>query len=167
MRFHVAIDGETREVELRHRGAAQVVTLDGEELAVDAAWLGDRSLSLLINGRSYDFVVETAGRRVTLVGAGTRHETELAAGAATAGAGHRPATQAETIVSPMPGKVVGVLVQPGERVRAGQGVVVVEAMKMENELATRADGEIRAVYVKPGQVVEGGQKLVEVGPCSS
>jgi biotin carboxyl carrier protein len=64
----------------------------------------------------------------------------------------------------MPGRVVDVLVQEGDRVREGQGILVLSAMKMENELKSPADGIVRVVYVKKGDVVEAGASLVEVQP---
>ncbi len=68
-----------------------------------------------------------------------------------------------TVRAPMPGLVVRIPVKPGDYVRAGQGLVVLEAMKMENELKAPADGVVRAVHVSAGAAVEKGQALVEVG----
>ena len=62
----------------------------------------------------------------------------------------------------MPGKIVKLLVQPGDRVALRQGLVVVEAMKMENQLTAEADGKIKTVAVKPGESVEVGQTLIEI-----
>jgi biotin carboxyl carrier protein len=64
--------------------------------------------------------------------------------------------------APMPGLVVRVLVEPGQAVSGGGGVVVLEAMKMENELKATADGTVKAVRVRPGEPVEKGQVLVEL-----
>jgi len=68
------------------------------------------------------------------------------------------------VKAPMPGLVLRVEVEPGQTVAAGRGLVVLEAMKMENEIRAPAGGTIRAVLVKPGQAVEKGAALVEVGP---
>jgi pyruvate carboxylase subunit B len=62
----------------------------------------------------------------------------------------------------MPGKIVRVLVRPGDRVSARQGLVVVEAMKMENELRAAADGRVKTVAVKEGQSVDAGAVLVDI-----
>jgi len=70
-----------------------------------------------------------------------------------------------SVAAPMPGLVVRVLVQPGDRVSAGQGVVVIEAMKMENELRSSTAGVVRAVAVAPGSAVEKGAVLVEFDPA--
>ena len=66
------------------------------------------------------------------------------------------------LVAPMPGLVVRVLVQPGDQVAPGQGLVVVEAMKMENELRATAPATVKAVHAQPGQAVEKGAVLVEM-----
>ena len=67
------------------------------------------------------------------------------------------------LAAPIPGKVVAVKVAEGDEVRAGQPLVVLEAMKMENELAAEWDGVVKAVHVAPGDTVEQGAPLVELG----
>jgi biotin carboxyl carrier protein len=71
----------------------------------------------------------------------------------------QPKTGPSSVQSPMPGKVVKVMVAVGEEVKAGQGVIIVEAMKMENELKAPRDGKVKALAVKEGQAVEAGQTL--------
>jgi biotin carboxyl carrier protein len=66
------------------------------------------------------------------------------------------------LTSPMPGKVVKLLVGEGQEVGAGQGVIVVEAMKMENELKSAVAGKVKEIFVEEGQVVESGAKLLLV-----
>ena len=68
-----------------------------------------------------------------------------------------------TLVSPMPGRVLKILVAEGAEVTAGQPLIVVEAMKMENELACGRDGKVLKIHVTPGQNVESGARLIEVG----
>lgn len=68
----------------------------------------------------------------------------------------------QILTAPMPGKVVKLLAQPGDEVKEGQGLVVVEAMKMENEMKSPKDGKVVEVHVREGQPVEGGAKLVAV-----
>ena len=86
--------------------------------------------------------------------------TAAAAAAAPDGAAGSDGEQAVT--APMPGRVVRVLVAPGDTVTARQGVVVVEAMKMENELRTPRAGVVKDVAVTPGTLVEAGRVLVVV-----
>jgi pyruvate carboxylase subunit B len=102
--------------------------------------------ALVIDGFRYE--VEALDERARAI-------RDLAA--ATAGpSGPAPLT------APMPGLIVRVNVAPGDVVAAGQGLVVMEAMKMENELRTQAAGTVRAVLVQPGAVVEKGARLVEL-----
>jgi biotin carboxyl carrier protein len=65
--------------------------------------------------------------------------------------------------SPIPGKIVKLAVRVGERVASGQAMVVLEAMKMENEIRSPRDGEVKAILVREGASVESGQELVTVG----
>jgi pyruvate carboxylase subunit B len=119
-----------------------------------------------MGGRASDVVLQPAGSGRWIVGAGgeqidvevvderTRHIRSLTAGSV------RP-TRGGVIRAPMPGLVVRLLVGPGNPVSAGHGVLVLEAMKMENELRAPAAGVVRAIRVEPGQAVEKGQPLVE------
>ena len=77
-------------------------------------------------------------------------------------AGGRAAGGPQTIDAYMPGRVVTLLVAAGDEVQAGQGVLVLEAMKMENEIQAERQGVIRRLLVKPGQAVEGGDPLFEM-----
>lgn len=72
------------------------------------------------------------------------------------------ATGPAPIIAPMPGLIVRVNVQVGDEVRAGQGIVVMEAMKMENELRSTSAGRVRAIMAQPGTAVEKGAKLIEL-----
>jgi len=101
---------------------------------------------LWLDGYTYD--VEALDER-------TRTIRDLTA-AASGPAGPAP------LVAPMPGLIVRVTVQPGDSVSVGQGLVVMEAMKMENELRAMGVGTVKAVYVKAGVAVEKGAVLVEL-----
>lgn len=74
-----------------------------------------------------------------------------------------PVTGGETVEAPMPGTIVGVSVKVGDRVKKGQVLVVLEAMKMENEIVAPLDGTIAAVNVSKGQTVNPGEALVQIG----
>ncbi len=94
---------------------------------------------------------------VEVVDERTRHIRRLV------GAGKGPAAGG-TVKAPMPGLVVRVLVEPGQVVAAGAGLVVLEAMKMENELKAPGAGVVASVAAQPGQAVEKGQVLVTIRP---
>jgi biotin carboxyl carrier protein len=166
MRVEIEVGGRVRVVELEHRGKALVVRLDGLERIVDATALGDNRWSLRFpdSGAQHDVVV-TAGREsgsVEVLVDGLSIPARLRTSgreAARAGGGPRGAG---TVTAPMPGKVVKVLVTVGQQVTARQGVAVVEAMKMENELRAGRDGTVRDILVAEGASVDAGTPLVVI-----
>jgi biotin carboxyl carrier protein len=159
--FEARVDGRAVRVEVKPRGDGFSVTLDGRALSVDAVVLG-RMTSLLVDGHSHDVAVEpeAAGLRVHFNGQSVL--VELADAARDAGAPSRRASGAARLVAPMPGRVVRVLVAEGAVVEAGQGLVVVEAMKMENELRAPRAGRVEQVAVREGQAVETGALLLVI-----
>jgi biotin carboxyl carrier protein len=120
--------------------------------------------SVLMDGRSYDAFVEdtVTGMVVTIEG----HRFEIEARdprrwSRKAAGGGSDAVQ--NILSPMPGKIVRVLVAPGDEVVPGQGIVVVEAMKMQNEMKSRRAGRVLTVPAKEGATVAAGELLATIG----
>jgi pyruvate carboxylase subunit B len=160
-----------------------IVTVAGRELEVEVdgerVTLGGRSRTaslraipgtplrqLVVDGRSTTLAVHGAGRGLWTIGLrGERWELE----AVDERTRHiRSLTGAEArqhgaaaLRAPMPGLVVRVVAEPGQRVSAGGGVVVLEAMKMENELKAAVEAVVKAVRVRAGEAVEKGQVLVE------
>jgi len=67
------------------------------------------------------------------------------------------------VSAPMPGKILRILVKEGEQVKTGQGLLVLEAMKMENEIPSPKDGIIKSILIKEGDTVDTGQALIELG----
>lgn len=119
--------------------------------------------SILMDGRSYDARVEgTAGALVVVID-GYRFEIEVRDPRRwTRASGGRGGEGVETIATPMPGKVVRVLVSPGDAVEAGQGIVVVEAMKMQNELKASRAGRVLTAPAKEGATVAAGEVLATI-----
>ena len=164
----VILDGDReRRVAIERVTGGFVVEVDGERYAVDHAGAGGQLSSLLIDGRQWEVSThrESVGRyRIAANGAEQEVEvrdplTHLArgSGAAAHDAGRR------AVSAYMPGRVVAVLVEEGARVAAGEGVVVLEAMKMENEIRSEVAGVVAKLHVRPGQSVEGGDPLFEIG----
>lgn len=162
MRYYVTIGSRTLEVDL----SGATPTVDGEPVAAElVAVPGTRIRSLLVDGRSHSLIalpgeredhweLTIAGERLSaaVVDERTRAIREMT--------GAAEETAERSVTAPMPGLVVRVEVEPGERVAAGQGVVIVEAMKMENELKAPADGVVVSVAVQPGQTVDKGAVLI-------
>ncbi|MFN0151361.1 MAG: biotin/lipoyl-containing protein [bacterium] len=139
-----------------------VVRLGGATLSADLIALdGAGGYSLLLNGRPFDVRVLPGGAALRVgdrvipieIDDVRRFRARLAAGGAKAASG-------ETVRSPMPGKIVSIPVAVGDSVRAGQTVAVVEAMKMQNELAAEGAGRVKEIRVAAGQVVDSGETLV-------
>jgi acetyl/propionyl-CoA carboxylase alpha subunit len=162
MKYFVTIGDRTLEVDL----AGHTPLVDGTPVEAHFAHLPGTPLrSLIADGRSYAvtaqagerrgrWVVGLRGRRFTAdaVDERTRAIREMTGGA------EDPVER--TILAPMPGLVVRVDVEVGQAVKAGQGVVVVEAMKMENELKAPSDGVVAKIHVEPRQTVEKGAVLI-------
>jgi pyruvate carboxylase subunit B len=159
--------GEREErVRVRRAGAGYEVSLGGRTFVVDAAPVGEEVYSLRWDGAQHEVSAHRLEEGRYRVGwAGGAAEVEVAdpltvlARQAHAGPG---AKGPRRIAAYMPGRVVAVLAHEGEAVAAGQGVVVLEAMKMENEILADRAGTVRAVFVQTGQAVEGGDPLFEI-----
>ena len=104
---------------------------------------------ITLNGKVYEMEVER-------IDGAAPAKTEAPAAPAPA------AISASAVVSPMPGTVLKVMADEGETVKAGQPVLVLEAMKMENEITAPKDGQIAALHVKQGDAVQGGAVLFEI-----
>ncbi len=138
------------------------VTVEGREHLVDAHQVQSSVWSVLSGDASFevDFVAKGEEHEVHISGdcyKFTLMNEQRKALMRSAGKG---AAGKAMVTSPMPGKVVKLLVKLGEEVRADQGVIVVEAMKMENELKSAAGGKVQEIFVKEGEVVESGAKLL-------
>jgi biotin carboxyl carrier protein len=172
-RFEITLGGKKRVVELDSGDGGHRVIVDGIERpltleAVEAgAWLVREGLAQTLayadgeNGK-VTVSLKRGGADPVVVHAEVA-EARSARVAALAQQARGPAAAGPlTVRSPMPGRVVKVLARPGERVTAGQAVVVVEAMKMENELRVPRAGTVREVKCAEGAAVEAGQDLVVV-----
>jgi biotin carboxyl carrier protein len=163
MKYVVLVDGQLIEVEVD----GEQVTVAGQiHSATLGVIRGTPLRQLLLDGRPLTLSVEALGRgRWALTPAGERWELEVLDERtrhirSLTGTGDQRRS-AEVLKAPMPGLVVRVQAKVGDKVAAGTGLVVLEAMKMENELKAAAPGVVKAVRVSPGEAVEKGQTLVE------
>jgi biotin carboxyl carrier protein len=158
------LDGETYDISIHEEDGIYRVQLGEESFTVQRQLLDGRGLtSLLIDNRPFQVEVESvsAGFSVTLAGAA--HTVEILdplAALARRAARKRAGPEVETIAAPMPGLVVSIEIRVGDRVEAGTPLVVVEAMKMQNELSAAHPGVVRQVKVEPGQKVNTGEALI-------
>ncbi len=162
MKYRVTIEGTEHDVDVQITPAGTVhVSLDGAPIDADVVPIPG-GVSLRIDGQVHDVLVGGPAERMTIASGPhrtvARVESERArARRKRAGA---PGPSDKEIRSPMPGRVVEVLVAVGDEVAAGQAVVVIEAMKMQNELRAEGAAKVAAVEVTAGQTVEGNAILV-------
>ncbi len=166
MKFWSQLGERELDLEVRVQGTHLDVVADDRAFAADFVMLpGGEVYSLIIDGRVHEVSVEEEGGAIVVMLHGQRHrvlvrhplEKTLREVRQSA-----PAASGETIESPIPGLVVALKVKVGDTVAAGQAVVVVEAMKMQNELAAVTGGVVEAIYVSERQTVESGAKLVKL-----
>lgn len=163
MIFDATVAGRTLRVEVRGGRGHYAVVVEGRPLQVDIAESDRAFVSLLVDGRSHEAGLEKVpgGYRVSL--GGVPFQVELSdATQATESAARKAPSGPTRIQAPMPGKLVRVLVEAGQTIEAAQGLVVIEAMKMENELQAPRAGRVKQVHVREGQAVEAGALLVVV-----
>jgi biotin carboxyl carrier protein len=162
MKFDVLISGKTRTVELQRDSDRWQISLDGVALDADAVETSPNVFSILLDGESFEVRLAAANDgKLTLQ---TRHHefvAEVIDPRAWRGRRHG-AVEVEgrqQVVAPMPGKVVRLLVKLGDKVEAGQGLLVVEAMKMQNEVRSPKTGTVERLLAKEGQPVNAGEVL--------
>jgi biotin carboxyl carrier protein len=167
MKYYVEIGDHTYEVGIGPDG----VTLDGRQVEADLQANHDSHLwHLVLDGRSHtlrarrrdgrgDWELEIDGRRHRALALDERSRA-IRQLTGTAVVSHGPVE----LTAPMPGLVIKIDVEEAERVERGQGLVVIEAMKMENELKAMAAGRVVEVRVAPGQAVDKGETLLIIEP---
>ncbi|BDG03841.1 acetyl-CoA carboxylase biotin carboxyl carrier protein subunit [Anaeromyxobacter oryzae] len=169
MTTYVALlDGGRREatVQVTQQGPGLYEVRIGDRVHVVDAFKHDYgTLSLIVDTQSYTATLDERGAKVhvrvndSVFPLEILDERKLRMRRASA---RFTIAGKQTVTSPMPGRIVKVLVRPGDDVRQGQGLVVVEAMKMENEMKSPKDGKVVEVHVQEGQTVEGNAKLCAV-----
>ncbi len=163
MKLDITIGGRNRRVELKRTGSRVEALIDGRQVGADVVALLDESYSILIGGRSIDVHIEESATSVRVISGGR----EFAASVSDPrkfrrGAGEISAEGRQNVKAPMPGKVVRLLVKAGETVKAGQGLFVIEAMKMQNEIRSPKSGIVEKLLASEGQPVNAGETLAVV-----
>jgi biotin carboxyl carrier protein len=161
--YDVAINGKNYRLELKRDADRWSCRLDGRAVEVDAVLASPDVLSLRIGNVAYEVKYEhVAGETYLWVGserfAAEIRDPRSLRGRARAVDDHGP----KKLIAPMPGKVVRILVSPGAEVEAGAGVLVVEAMKMQNEIKSPKKGTIQKILVNVGAAVNAGDVLAIV-----
>jgi biotin carboxyl carrier protein len=165
MKFEVRIGSKSRIIELERNADHWRFTLDGQPLDADAVEIAPNTFSILLHGQSHEIrVTPSPNGTLTLQTSLEEFTAEVLDPRAWSGRRHS-ALEAEgrqQVVAPMPGKVVRLLVKVGDAVEAGQGLLVVEAMKMQNEIHSPKSGIVERLLAQEGQPVNAGEILAWV-----
>jgi biotin carboxyl carrier protein len=122
-----------------------------------------RRFTVSVNGKSYDVEVEEVGREdAAPIAAAPRMETAKPAKPAKAAQAAEVPADAEVVKAPMPGTILDIKVSSGDAVKEGQALLVLEAMKMENEVVAPRDGTVASIHAMKGASVESGDVLVAI-----
>jgi biotin carboxyl carrier protein len=141
------------------------VSVDGNEFLVDGKKTGRTNYSLIVDDRSFEIEVDNTDDEYRVLVDGRNYRIDLVDERRVRVGGTQTGLELQgrqSVSVPMPGKIIAVLVTEGDAVEKGQGLVIVEAMKMENEVRSPVTGTVREIKVKPGDTVEGGAVLVIV-----
>jgi biotin carboxyl carrier protein len=167
MKFEVQLASSTgtrnHTVDLERAGDQWRIALNGEPVDVDVAEIATNTLSILIRGESHEIRVARSSDGLLKIQTGLREFTaEVSDQRSWRGRrlGHVEVEGRQQITAPMAGKVVRVLVKSGEKVEMGQGLLVVEAMKMQNEIRSTKSGTVERLLAEEGQAVNAGDTLV-------
>ncbi|HKO05201.1 MAG TPA: biotin/lipoyl-containing protein [Candidatus Acidoferrales bacterium] len=165
MKLKIQLGGRTRDLEMAREGRRISGTLDGRRMEADAVEVSPGIYSILTDGAAFEVRVERAATGLTVAVGGRRLAARVVDPRQWQGrrAGAVEAEGRQQILAPMPGKVVRVLVKQGEKVEAGRGLVVVEAMKMQNEIRSPKTGTVEKLLVSEGKAVTAGEVVAVVG----
>ena len=164
MELELNIENEPHKLRVEFKDGLYKISLDDNEYEVDSTIVSDNCLSLLVDGKTFTaYFAEANGKRYVSIGGEQFliEEAELDTAAAS-GADATAVDEAPVAASPMPGKVVKILVKLGDKVEKGQGLVIVEAMKMENEIKSPVKGVVDKVNFKAGDLVDAAQPIIEI-----
>ena len=163
MLFEASTAGRSVRIEVREGQGGYRVAIGDKVMEFDLVKVGGHNLSVLVDGVSHDVSLEKTTGGFAILMRGDRFDIDLKDAVKDAVLGRAASPGPLKLTAPMPGKIVKVLVAPGEIVGAGHGVLVMEAMKMENELKTTRAGTVQEIRVKEGQAVEMGALLLVIG----
>ena len=165
MKYVVQIEGKSYQVDVRELDGEIQVYLDGVPVQADSVYVKGRdSVSFLFNHRSLDLQFSRNEENISVFLGGKKYECvledERSQRMKRLGALKVDTKKEQEMRSPMPGLITAIQVKEGDTVVTGQGVVIIEAMKMENELKAKHDGKVKAIKVKKHQAVDKDQVLI-------
>jgi biotin carboxyl carrier protein len=166
MELELNIENQLHKLQVEFKDGQYHVNLEDKEYLVNSSAISDNCLSLLVNGKAFTvYFAEANGKKYISIG-GEKFLVQEATAQSINTSSHDASGIAEEPVaaSPMPGKVVKILVKAGDKVERGQGLVIVEAMKMENEIKSPVNGTVEKINFAPGDLVDAAQPIIEITP---
>jgi biotin carboxyl carrier protein len=166
MEIELNIGNQLYKLQVEFKNGQYHVNLDGKEYLVNSSVISDHCLSLLVNGKAFTvYLTEANGKKYISIGGEQFLVQETALESVRASSRDSSGIAEEPVAaSPMPGKVVKILVKAGDKVERGQGLVIVEAMKMENEIKSPVNGTVEKINFAPGDLVDAAQPIIEITP---
>ena len=164
MKLEVRIGEDVRQIEIERKNGTQFAARVDAGPQVDALEVAPNTYSILLDGRSFEAVVVPTPEGALVRCGGHEFHASIADPRAWRGGrgGVFEKDGQQQINAPMPGKVVRILVAVGDEVEPDQGVMVVEAMKMQNEVRASKGGKVERIFVREGQAVAAGEALVAI-----
>lgn len=158
MRKEILVNGDQLDYGFREEAEKTIIEVDGQEFSFSHIEFDDDQLHFEYEGQRFSMAVATKGTSVFCDIAGKAFQAkkvEKNFSKSTVGAG-------DGLVTPMPGKIIKICMSVGDKVKAGDAVVVMEAMKMEHTLSAPKDGTIKAIHAAEGELVDGGISVVDL-----
>jgi biotin carboxyl carrier protein len=166
VRYYARLEGKDYECVLEGGNGALSIVVDGRRFSVDLRHIPrSHTWSVLLDGKSYEFTVHEHEEQLELAGGAGVFLVEVEDARTHAARAQTVAARVQgprLVKAVMPGIVREVMVAPGESVAKGQPLLILEAMKMQNEVRALEPGTVRAVFVAKGGTVEKGARLVEI-----
>jgi biotin carboxyl carrier protein len=167
MKIDMIFDGTRRSVELSRSSdelSRVIATIDGRRVEADALKISPSVYSILLDGRSLEVHVETLADGLLLHAGGHEYRVDIVDPRSwrRSRSGKIDLTGRQQVSAPMAGKIVRVLIAQGQHVESGQGLLVVEAMKMQNEIRSPKTGTVERLAAREGETVNAGEVLAVI-----
>jgi biotin carboxyl carrier protein len=163
MKLALTVNGAQKEIEIVAPAPEWRFRVDGVERRALVTEVEPGVYSILLDGRVYEASMDRAGQSLVVVVAGERFEVEVRDPRSWSRKSVAGSQGVARVSAPMPGKVVRLLVAAGDAVEAGQGLLVVEAMKMQNEIKSPRSGQVVSLTAREGATVAAGEPLATIG----
>lgn len=160
MKYDLKINKKMVSFELIEKNNNYKILLDEKKYSAELVKIDSNLYSLICDGSTYTIAIQKEGKRIDLFFKGDLFSYEIPSQRDKGGTENTSGI--DKISAPMPGRVVKLLIKTGDMVSEGEGVVVVEAMKMESELKTTIDGKITDISVKEGDTLDLGAHILTV-----